>query len=168
MQRMITGAVAIVGVLALMGAGCGSKTVVRQEGGGVRTTVESGDNRGSVTVEDAGTGAKTIIGNVGQPIPASFPSDVPQKPGAAFTGYTELQGDIITAAFQGPGTLAEWTSYYEQTFAQQGWTADPTYTVNNASLLTVKKDRRAMTITISADTSNPNTMIAGLLFGKTR
>ncbi|MBI4143025.1 hypothetical protein HY480_04080, partial [Candidatus Uhrbacteria bacterium] len=124
--------------------------------------------RGSVTVEDSGTGAKSVIGNIGQPIPATFPSDVPQKPGAAFTGYTELQGEVITASFTGPGTLSEWTAYYERAFAEQGWIADPTYTVNNASLMTMRKAKRGVTVTISSDTSDPTRMTAGFLFGKTR
>lgn len=142
--------VVVLGLLVMMGSGRFTsermieRALEQATDGAVDYDMDS-DGSGTVRMDD---GAGNTIefstgGNVS--LPADWPSDIPVIDGAVlfYAGTVDVEnGQPASIMFQSKKSLSDVKTYYSQTIADNGWTAQSTMDTGNATVLVIKKGER--------------------------
>jgi hypothetical protein len=161
----------IIGIVVLVVVVVGANFVwgkLKQKAGEmIASKVIEGATGGKVDLKNLDTknGQMTITGkdgttvSIGQnKLPADFPKDVPQYPGAAVAG--SVSGTDKTS---GSGTFVTFTTsdaatkvadFYKKEIAGQGWAIQNTMNSNDTTIFTAEKDTRSLSVSVTPDTSS--------------
>lgn len=144
-----------VGVLAFMLfiSGCGEKTLLEnrmekaleKELGG-KAEVELGKETVKIETNE---GSIQVGGNV--VLPKDFPSDVYIIDGQLMTSMKNVVGTGYQVAIKSTASVKDAKELYEKKLKEQGWTSVSSYDMGTAAVISVKKGKRQLTVTLGTE-----------------
>lgn len=147
--RTISAATAAAAGLLLPGCGGESQETSKASGTDASWKVESTPSPGKEGAAPRPMAASSTPTST--ELPASFPEDVPQYPGAKIKGVRASAGEGLSVSFVSRDDVDKVASFYADTFAARGWATDIRRTPDGQAIFADKGDRTASAIVRSGD-----------------